>query len=115
MTQASILTIDSQTLVKAWQDTLPTLLKSSDECTIQADAKFPDTLLIHIDNAGRSQYSVDFRVQYVDEREVRVDVIDIEKDDVSTNIQNDAIQKIIEDYMRHIHECAQQLKGLTKA
>ncbi len=114
MTEASVLNIDVQSLVQAWQETLPTVMKPSDECHVQADEKFSDTLLIHIKNAGRSHYSFDFKCKYVDEREVHVEFIDVEQDNKSIDEQTNDIQLLIEDYIRDIHECAQQLKGLTK-
>ncbi|MCR8656395.1 hypothetical protein [Paenibacillus endoradicis] len=114
MSDTKVLTISAEDLVTAWQEKLSTLLKSSDECTVQADAKFPDTLLIHIENAGRTHYSFDFRCKYVDDREVHVEFIDVEKDQQSTDEQSDIIQSLAKDYVKHIHECAQHLKELTQ-
>lgn len=114
MTEANVLKIDAKTLVKAWEDTLPDLIKPSGKCSIQADQKFPDTLLIHIEDDGRTHYSFDFRVKYVDDREVHVEFIDVEKDEVPAEEQTDIIQSLVKDYIRHIHECAQRLRGTTK-
>lgn len=113
-TETNVLKIDAKSLVQAWQETLPTVMKPSDKCHIQADQKFPDTLLIHIENAGRSHYSFDFRCKYVDDREVHVEFLDVEQDNKSIDEQTNDIQLLIEDYIRDIHECAQRLKGLTK-
>lgn len=114
MIETKVLTKDVSNLLQAWQETLPTLLKASDECKVQADAKDSDTLLIHIANAGRTHYSVDFRCKYVDDREVHVEVLDVEKDHVAVDVNTDIIQSIIQDYMRNIHECAQRVRGMTK-
>ena len=108
------LSIDQQSLAQAWQATLPNFLNTADECTVQTDAKFNDALLIHIANNGRSHYSADFRLQYVDDREVKVDLLDVEKGRVAADEQTEHVQELVEDYVRHIHECAQSLKGLTK-
>lgn len=108
------LTVDKQALAQAWQDALPNFLNTADQCTVQADAKLDDALLIHIDNNGRSHYSADFRLQYMDEREVKVDLLDVEKGSTAVDEQTGHVQELVEDYVRHIHECAQSLKGLTK-
>lgn len=107
------LPIDKQTLAQAWQNTLPNFLNTADECSVQADAKFDDALLIHIANNGRSHYSADFRLQYMDEREVKVDLLDVEKGNTSVDEQTEHVQELVETYVRNIHECAQELKGLT--
>lgn len=109
----NVLTIDKQSLAQAWQQELPKFLDTADECKVQADAKLPDTLLIHIANNGRSHYSVDFRCSYVDEREVKVELVDVEKGQVAVDEQTVEVQGLVEQYVRHIHECAQNLKGLT--
>jgi len=114
MAEISVLKMDTQSLVQAWQNTLPEIMKSSDECHIQADQKFPDTLLIHIKDDGRSHYSFDFRCKYVDEREVQVEFLDVEQDNKSIDEQTSDVQLLIEEYIRNIHECAQRLKDLTK-
>lgn len=110
---SNVLPIDKQTLAQAWQDALPTFLNTADECSVQADVKFDDTLLIHVANNGRSHYSADFRLSYVDEREVKVELLDVEKGHTATDETSEEAQELIEDYVRNIHECAQSLKGLT--
>lgn len=114
MSKTDVLTIDAKTLVKAWQDALPEFIKPTGECSIQADEKFSDTLLIHIKDDGRSHYSFDFRVKYVDDREIHVEFVDVEKGEVHADEQTDIIQSLVKDYIRHIRECAQSLKGVTK-
>lgn len=113
--KTSVLTINAKELEKAWNETLPRMLNSSDKAVVRADEKVPDAINIHIITAGHSMYSFDFRCKYVDTREVKVELIDVERDHVSTDERTETIQTMIEDYMRHIHECAQQLKGLTDA
>lgn len=110
---SSVLPIDKQTLANAWQEALPTFINTADECNVQADAKFDDTLLIHIADNGRSHYSADFRLSYVDEREVKVELLDVEKGNTAADETTVGAQNLIEDYVRNIHECAQSLKGLT--
>jgi len=114
MMKTPVLTTDSETLAKAWNEMLPKLLNPSDEATVLPDEKDPDALNIHISTAGRSKYSFDFRCTYMDQREVKVEVIDVERDGVHIDERNDIVQTLIEDHIRHIHECAQQLKELTK-
>lgn len=113
MMNTPVLPVDSQTLAQAWNDMLPQLLNPSDQAEVRADEKHPDVLNIHIASTGRSMYTFDFRVQYLDQREVKVDLIDVERDDVSIDERSETVQQLIEDYIRHIHECAQQLKELT--
>lgn len=107
------LSVDKQILAQAWQQALPNFLNTADECTVQSDAKYDDALLIHIANNGRSHYSADFRLQYMDEREVKVELLDVEKGHTAVDEQTEHVQELVEDYVRHIHECAQSLKGLT--
>ena len=114
MSNANMLTIDANTLVQAWKNALPEFIKPSGECSIQADEKFSNTLLIHIKDDGRTHYSFDFRVKYVDDREINVEFVDVERAGVHADEQTDIIQSLVKDYTRHIHECAQSLKGLTK-
>ena len=110
---SDVLPIDKQTLAQAWQNTLPTFLNQADECNVQPDAKFDDTLLIHIANSGRSHYSADFRLSYVDEREVKVELLDVEKGNTAADETTIHAQNLVGGYVRNIHECAQSLKGLT--
>jgi len=113
MTKAAVLTVNAQELANAWNETLPQLLNPSDKATVAADAKESNVLRIHIQTAGHSMYSFDFKCTYVDPREVRVELVDAERDNVTTDERREIIQTLIEDYIRHIHECAQRLKGLT--
>lgn len=110
-----VLTIDQNELEKAWKQTLPTVLNESDQADVKADEHDPTSLRIHIKTAGHSMYSFDFQVTYVDSREVKVQLIDVEKADQTVDERNDVIQNLAEDYVRHIHECAQALKALTKS
>jgi hypothetical protein len=100
-------------LVTAWQQTLPTTLQNGDHAEVQADGANPNALRIHIGASGRQMYSFDFSCAYVDSREVRVDLVDVERDGVTVDERNDVIQELAQNYTRHIHECAQVLQSVT--
>lgn len=107
------LNIDQDRLVEAWKRTLPITLNESDSAEVKKDGQNPAALLVTIETAGRSKYVLDFKVTYVDDREVQVDFLDVEKDHRSVDEHTEIIQTLVEDYVRHIHECAQQLHELT--
>lgn len=113
MSKTDVLTIDQSKLTEAWRQTLPTVLNESDRVEVAPDEHDPKSLRIHIQTAGHSMYSFDFQVTYVDSREVKVDLVDVEKADQTVDERNDVIQNLVEDYVRHIHECAQTLKKIT--
>ncbi|GAA3412948.1 hypothetical protein ACFFNY_33760 [Paenibacillus hodogayensis] len=113
MSQTNVLTVDQNELKEAWSRTLPTVLNESDQAEVVADEYNPSSLRIHIRSAGHSMYSFDFQVTYVDTREVKVELVDAEKAEQTVDERNEVIQHLIEDYIRHIHECAQALKSLT--
>lgn len=113
MSKPDVLETDQQQLVDAWQRTLPTILNESDVAEVRADENDEKTLRIHIKAAGHSMYSFDFRVTYVDSREIKVDLVDAEKANRTVDERNETIQQLVEDYVRHIHECAQTLHALT--
>lgn len=102
-------------LKQAWQDTLPTILNSGDTCKVWLDEADEQSLRIHIDAVGRTEYSFDFKCTYVDDREVRVTLVDAERANRTVDERTEIIQTLIEDYVRHIHECAQNLQRLTHA
>ncbi len=107
--------INQQQLVEAWQKTLPDKISNSDSATIIADGADDRALRITIHAAGHQMYSFDFKVEYVDSREVKVELVDVEEDGRSVDERNDTIQQLIHDYRRHIHECAQALHAVTHA
>ena len=109
------LQVDQERLAEAWRQTLPETMNSSDRCEVLADEADDKALRVTIYSAGHSMYSFDFKVAYVDSREVKVDLIDVEKDGVSVDERTDMIQQLILDYKRHLHECAQALQQLTHA
>ncbi|WP_042170917.1 hypothetical protein [Paenibacillus gorillae] len=115
MAKQDELRIDQQQLVDAWQRTLPERVQQSDRCEVKADESDSSALRVTIEIAGRQAYSLDFKVQYVDSREVRVELVDVEKDHVSVDERTETIQQLIQDYTRHVHECAQALQQLTHA
>ncbi|XEC94944.1 hypothetical protein AB6A23_27355 [Paenibacillus tarimensis] len=107
------LQIDQNRLVEAWQRTLPTTMNKADHAEVKADEADAKALRIHIRTAGHTSYTFDFKVEYVDSREVKVDFIDVEKAGISVSERTEPIQQLIEDYTRHLHECAQALHELT--
>lgn len=109
------LQIDQDQLVEAWQRTLPDWIKDADKCEIAGDELESSALRVTIHSSGRQAYSFDFKVQYVDSREVRVELIDVEKDGMHVDERGDIIQQLVEDYTRHLHECVQALHQLTHA
>lgn len=115
MSQTDTLTIDQGSLTEAWQQTLPTVLNESDKAEVFPDGEDPKSIRIHIDTAGHSMYSFDFKVTYVDSREVKVELVDAERANQTIDERNETVQQLVEDYVRHIHECAQALKKLTKS
>lgn len=106
-------TIVDERLVQAWQRTLPTTLGEGDRAEVMKDESDPHGLFIHIQSAGRTGYTFDFTCSYLDEREVRVELVDVEKDGIHVDERTDIIQNLIEDYVRHIHECTQVLHEIT--
>ncbi|MVP02466.1 hypothetical protein [Paenibacillus lutrae] len=105
--------IEREELAKAWMEQLPRTLPESDHARVWPDEADPQAIRIHITNAGRSSYTFDFKCTYVDSREVRVELVDVERDDVHVDETTDIIQNLVGDYIRHIHECAQTLQDLT--
>lgn len=114
MNQEAELNLDQSTLVHAWQQQLPEYLNPGDSFQVEPDQGNPQALRIHIDAAGRQFYSFDFQCAYMDEREVKVELVDVERDGVTVNEQSEQIQEMTGDYVRHLHECAQALHKITK-
>lgn len=113
--QQSPLEVDPERLVAAWRKTLPTVLNETDETTVVLDEAVPDALRITIRTAGRTGYSFDYVCRYVDDREVRVELIDVDLDGRTIDERPESVQHLVEDYVRHIHECAQVLQSITHA
>ncbi|MFB5269119.1 hypothetical protein ACE41H_20350 [Paenibacillus enshidis] len=107
------LQIDQQQLVEAWQERLPTLIGPGDKAWVSADEADPKALRIHIEVEGRQMYSFDFACAYVDSREVKVNLVDVESEGRTVDERSDIIQQLADDYTRHIHQCAQALQQLT--
>ncbi|MFE5324195.1 hypothetical protein ACFQ88_36500 [Paenibacillus sp. NPDC056579] len=114
MANTDTLAIDQQQLAAAWSETLPTVLNASDRAEVLADEAESNALRLHIATAGHSNYSFDFKCTYVDSREVKVDLVDVEVDGRNVDERTNIIQTMVDDYVRHIHECAQQLHSITK-
>jgi len=113
MIKQNELKIDPHELVQAWQQTLPSVLSNTDRATVQGDEADEHVLLITIQTAGHQMFSFDFRVEYVDSREVHAELVDAEQDGITIDERNEAVQELIHNYMRDIHECAQALHKLT--
>ncbi|WP_248929344.1 hypothetical protein [Paenibacillus hamazuiensis] len=113
MSQHDELTINQGRLVDAWRRTLPTVINKSDSSDVFADEADSKSLRVHIATAGHTQYSFDFKCTYVDSREIKVELVDVERDGQSVDERTGVIQTMIEDYVRHLHECAQQLHAMT--
>lgn len=107
--------IDQNRLVEAWKRTLPTTMNSTDSVTVQADAADSKAVRIQIATAGHSMYTFDFKCTYVDSREVKVELVDVEKAGQTVDERGPTIQELTQDYVRNIHECAQALQELTHA
>lgn len=100
-------------LASAWASTLPTTINEADQAEVWPDEGDPNALRVTIHTAGHQDYSFDFKVGYVDSREVNVELIDVEKAGQSVDERTDIIQQLALDYKRHIHECAQAVNSNT--
>lgn len=109
------LLVDSNQLAEAWQRVLPDWINEADSCTVIPDESEAGAIRVTIETAGHQMYSLDYKVTYVDSREVKAELVDVEKDGVHVDERTDIIQELIQDYTRHLHECAQALHQLTHA
>lgn len=105
--------MDQHTLVDAWQKQLLEYLNPGDSAQVQADGANPQGLRIHINAAGHQFFSFDFQCSYMDPREIRVELVDVERDGQTIAEDSVQIQELTGDYVRHIHECAQALSPMT--
>ncbi|MHA7967611.1 hypothetical protein ACX93W_26210 [Paenibacillus sp. CAU 1782] len=113
MAKVDELAIDQERLAAAWRERLPHVLNKSERCEVYKDEGDPKALRITIQVPGHQMYELDFKVAYIDSREVRVELVDVERDNVSVDERGDIIQQLVHDYQRHLHECAQALHRLT--
>lgn len=113
MSKLDIPKLNQTDLAAAWQKTLPRYLNETDEAKVSQNASDSQGVRIHIITAGRSLYSFEFNVTYMDSREVKVDLILASKDNKPVDEQAELVQELIHDYVRHIHECAQDLQRVT--
>ncbi|RUS47508.1 hypothetical protein [Cohnella sp. AR92] len=109
------LAVPQEDLAQAWRQTLSERLSNGDKADVQGDEKHSDTLLVHIQTAGRQMLEFDFSVKYVDSREIDIQLSDVEKDGQSVDERTDVMQELIADYRRHLHETAQALHDFTHA
>ena len=103
----------NEKLAIEWNKVLHTLLHSPDQAVVTADESDNQTLRVHITSAGHTQFSFDFKVTYADDREVAVELVDVQEGDRTIDERTERIQQLIEDYVRHIHECAQAMQNIT--
>ncbi|MFD0695472.1 hypothetical protein ACFQZT_15340 [Paenibacillus sp. GCM10027628] len=113
MSKTDRLTIDQKQLVEEWKNMLPEQLEDADKARVWADEADTQALRVHITTAGHTGYTFDFKVTYVDSREVKVDLIDVEQGTTHIDERTDIVQTLVDDYVRHIHECAQALQQVT--
>ncbi len=109
------LSVPQEDLVEAWKKTLPERLAPGDTAEIYSDGADPCTFHVHIKTAGRQMMEFDFAVQYVDSREIDIQLKDVEKDGQTVDERPEQIQELIGDYRRHLHETAQALHHFTHA
>lgn len=102
-------------LLRAWERSLPSVLNDTDQAQVELDQGDEHALRITIQTAGRTGYSFDFKCTYLDDREVDVQLVDVESEGQSVDERNEPIQELIKDYIRHIHECAQLVIPVTHA
>jgi len=102
-------------LLADWSKQLQECLNESDRALVTQDEFDSELLRIHIITEGRSGYTFDFVVRYVDDREISVGLADVEQDNRAVDEHTETIQSLIDDYVRHIHECAQILQRVTHA
>lgn len=102
-------------LIEAWNRTLPGILNSTDSANVKADPLDPHTLRIFIQTAGHTEYALEFKCKYVDDREVQVHLMNAHKGSGCAEEATDVVEELAHDYIRHIHECAQALQTLTHA
>ncbi|MCR8645147.1 hypothetical protein NV379_21045 [Paenibacillus sp. N1-5-1-14] len=105
--------IRGEQLAHAWAEELPKHMPNSDHAKVWADEHDDQTVRVHMVNEGRSSYTFDFKCTYVDSREVKVDLVDVERDREHIDEHSDIVQELIQTDVRHIHECAQALRDLT--
>jgi hypothetical protein len=105
--------ISGSKLVEAWSQTLPGILNATDSVKVTADATNPRAVQIHINTAGHTGYSFDFSCAYVDDREVKVDFRKGRKEGEAILDGSAPVNHLLDDYIRHIHECAQALQADT--
>jgi hypothetical protein len=115
MGKSDELQMNQENLADAWRQTLPEVMNKADRAKVQPDESDSKALRVTIDTAGHQGLSFDFKVTYVDSREVKVELIDVEKDNTAIDERTDLMQQLIQDYTRHLHECAQSLQQLTHA
>ncbi|MFT9850393.1 hypothetical protein [Aneurinibacillus sp. REN35] len=113
MNKQTHMPVDRSELLAAWQQTLPSTFKQTDNVEVQADQLDPEALHIHVNTAGHQHYEFEYKCKYVDPREVQVTLLNIQRQGDTIYDPTLDIQNLSEEYMRNIHECAQTLHTLT--
>ncbi len=115
MTKADKPHSSREELLRAWERNLPSVLNDTDQARVDLDQGDERALRITIQTAGHTGYNFDFKCTYMDDREVDVQLVDVESEGQSVDERKEAIQQLISDYVRHIHECAQAVVPVTHA
>ncbi|MNR05897.1 hypothetical protein D3C85_1219470 [compost metagenome] len=115
MSKSDLPNVDQTELVNEWDRVMPTVLQPGDATRVWADEGDSSAIRVHIQAAGHTGYSFDFKVTYVDAREVKVELTDVQQGTTHIDERGDVVQSLIDDYVRHIHECAQALQKVTNA
>jgi hypothetical protein len=107
--------VDQARLVEEWKSVLPNTLEEADQVRIWADEGDQQALRVHITTAGHTGYTFDFKITYVDSREIKTELVDVERGQEHIDERSEIVQTLINDYVRHLHECAQAMKEITHA
>ncbi|MBD2845466.1 hypothetical protein IDH44_09720 [Paenibacillus sp. IB182496] len=115
MTTHDRLRIGGEALVAAWQERLPELMPPGARAEVLQDGANSQVLRIHIQVPGHQAYTLDYKVSYADSREIRAELVDVDKHGRAVDVEDGPVQELVRDYMRVLHECAQALHSLTHA
>ena len=105
--------INQAELVRRWTEELPRHLKNQDAIEVLADQANPTRLLVSIVSDRREKFEFDFIIQYMDSREIKIELADFERAGKEANERHDTVQELIAEYRRSMHECAQALQAYT--
>ncbi|MFD0713388.1 hypothetical protein [Paenibacillus sp. GCM10027626] len=115
MSTNDTLTIPQSELVQGWRTKLPECLDTGFSAKVEPDEANPHALNIEIRTNDHEMLELTFRVQYMDSREIEIELLDVQQEDRSVDERNDSIQQSIANCRRQMHECAQILQAITHA